>query len=102
MRFWVDEIPIDEGAPNDERQAHVPTASRDGNRALVTPERSERGSPHKKPLRGIRAEEVLVEQVIVRMIVIRGDTSPKVEASVNRGTHSRERMASTTKAVQYT
>ena len=41
VRFWVDEIPIDEGVPSDERQSQVPIASRDGNRALVPPERRE-------------------------------------------------------------
>ena len=45
MRFWVDEIPLDDGNPGDERQSRVPTASRDVNRTLVTPERRERGSP---------------------------------------------------------
>ena len=42
VRFWIDEIPLDNGNPGDERQSHVPTASRD---TLVIPERRERGSP---------------------------------------------------------
>ena len=45
VRFWVDEIPLDDGNPEDERQSQVPTASWDVNRTLVTPERRERGSP---------------------------------------------------------
>ena len=42
---FVDEIPLDGGNAGDERQSHVPTASRDVNRTLRTPERRERGSP---------------------------------------------------------
>ena len=63
------------------------------------------GLPHKKPLRGIRAEEVLTlveEQAIVRMTVIRGDTSPKVEASVNRGNTFPRTNSECPKAVKYT
>ena len=36
---------MDDGVPSEERQSQVPTASRDVNRTLVTPERRERGSP---------------------------------------------------------
>ena len=45
VRFWVDEIPIDDRVPSDERQSQVPTASRDVNRAPVAPERRGKRSP---------------------------------------------------------
>ena len=59
VRFWVDEIPLDDGNPGDERQSHVPTASRDVNRTLVISERRERGSLAQETVERIAVEEVL-------------------------------------------
>ena len=91
MRFWVDKVPIspeESRSHGDEEHPNTLTNARDVGRAPTTPEQRSGGSAHKRFRIETVAEEVLIlveERVTARMMVIRGDTSPRAKILVTVG-----------------